>query len=185
MSEGRGPASYQDVLNAPDDRIAEIVSGELFLSPRPAIRHARISSILGGHLVPAFDSGISGPGGWWILFEPELHLGADVLVPDLAGWRRERLAALPDQAAMTVTPDWVCEVLSPATAAMDRERKLPLYAKYEVESAWLIDAKRRSLEVYVRESGGWRVAAVHDDRVPLRAYPFDAVAIDLRALWID
>ena len=185
MERVKRRATYEDVLAAPDDRIAEIVDGDLFLSPRPAIRHSRISSVLGGEIIQAFDRGRSGPGGWWILDEPELHLGNDVLVPDLAGWRRNRLSALPDEPAIRVAPDWVCEVLSPATAVLDRERKLPLYARHEVESAWLIDSRTRSLELYVRETGGWRTAAVYDDREPVRAFPFDAIVIDLRTLWID
>jgi Uma2 family endonuclease len=111
----RKPATYADVLAAPDHVVAEILDGELHLSPRPAPRHAAASSGLGGALHGPFDRGRGGPGGWRILDEPELHLGADVVVPDLAGWRRTRLPRLPDEAYFTLAPDWICEVVSPST----------------------------------------------------------------------
>jgi Uma2 family endonuclease len=119
-------ATYEDVLSAPENKVAEILDGELFLSPRPSPRHSVASSYLRGALVP-FD-GQEGPGGWWILFEPELHFGEDVVVPDLGGWRRERLPAIPDTAFFSLAPDWVCEVLSPSTERIDRGRKLRIYA---------------------------------------------------------
>ena len=122
-------ATYEDVLNAPENKVAEILDGELFLSPRPAPRHAAAASSLGGRVGGPFDGGIGGPGGWWILDEPELHFGEHVLVPDLAGWRRERMPAIPDVAFFTLAPDWVCEVLSPSTARIDRGEKLPIYAR--------------------------------------------------------
>ena len=132
-------ATYDDVLNAPENMVAEILDGELILSPRPAPRHAVASSALVGLLHPAFDRGRGGPGGWWILGEPELHFGEQVLVPDLAGWRRERMAALPDEAFFSLAPDWVCEVLSPSTERIDRSRKLGTYAGAKVAHAWLVN----------------------------------------------
>lgn len=121
-------ATYEELCQVPDHLIAQIIHGQLVTLPRPAPKHARASSIMGGKLVPSYDEGQGGPGGWWILFEPELHLGLDILVPDLAGWRRERMPALPETAWFERSPDWVCEVLSPSTVRLDRVDKLPIYA---------------------------------------------------------
>src|SRR2546430_2105276 len=107
------PATYEDLIRVPDGKVAEILDGELYATPRPAARHTRVASALGFEIGPPFDAGRGGPGGWWILDEPELHLRADVVVPDLAGWRRERLTISGDPAAFTVVPDWICEVISP------------------------------------------------------------------------
>ncbi|MDE0716579.1 MAG: Uma2 family endonuclease, partial [Rhodospirillaceae bacterium] len=109
------PATYQDVIDAPAHMVAEVVEGALHTHPRPAMPHARASSVLGGKIGDPFDFGEGGPGGWWIVFEPELHLGEDIVVPDIAGWRRARMAEFPDTAFVTLAPDWVCEVLSPST----------------------------------------------------------------------
>lgn len=133
-------ATYEDLLGVPAHFVAEIVNGRLVTHPRPAPRHLRASSSLGGTLDGPFDKGRGGPGGWWILDEPELHLGPHVLVPDLAGWRRTRLPALPEAAWFELAPDWVCEVLSPGTAADDRAEKLPIYAEYDTENLSLIVA---------------------------------------------
>src|SRR5437899_1722623 len=145
--------TYDDLLQVPPHRVAEIVDGDLHVSPRPASRHALAASVLWGDLGPPFHHGRGGPGGWWLLFEPELHLGEDVLVPDLAGWRRERMATLRNVAAFTQAPDWVGEVVSPATAAIDRGRKLHIYAREGVDNLWLVDPLARTLEVYRLESG--------------------------------
>ena len=134
-------ATYEDVLNAPENKVAEILDGELVLSPRPALRHSAASSQLGAAIGSAFDRRAGdpgGPGGWRILDEPELHLGEHVVVPDLAGWRRERLPVVPDDPFTSLAPDWVCEVLSPSTERIDRGRKLRIYAEAGVAHAWLV-----------------------------------------------
>ncbi len=136
---GMKRATYEDVLNAPENKVAEILDGELFLSPRPAPRHAVAAVGCSGALGRPFDDGVGGPGGWWILDEPELHFGEQVVVPDLAGWRRERLPAMPDEAFFSLAPDWVCEVLSPSTERIDRGRKLRIYAEAGVAHAWLVN----------------------------------------------
>lgn len=123
MSKGpRRRATYDDVLNAPEHKIAEIIDGELFISSMPVPINALAATCLGGHLGPAFSLGRDGPGGWWILHKPELHFGEDVLVPDLVGWRRERMPEVPDVPFFTLAPDWVCEVLSPSTERLDRKK---------------------------------------------------------------
>ena len=141
-------ATYDDVLNAPDNKVAEILDGELFLSPRPAPRHALATSRLLSFLGDPFDQGRGGPGGWWILVEPELHFGKHVVVPDIAGWRRERMPSVPDVAWLALAPDWICEVLSPSTARIDRARKLRIYAEAGVAHAWLVDPIQRTIEVF-------------------------------------
>ena len=132
-------ATYEDLLQVPEHLVAEIVNGRLVTHPRPAPRHLRASSRLGGELDGPFDQGRGGPGGWWILDEPELHLGPQVLVPDLAGWQRERMPSLPETAWFELAPDWVCEVMSPSTARIDRVEKLPIYAAAGVGHVWHID----------------------------------------------
>jgi Uma2 family endonuclease len=177
------PATYDDLLKVPDHLVAEILDGELHASPRPAPRHARASSGLNGQLHGPFDSGRGGPGGWWILFEPELHLGADVVVPDVAGWRRKRLPALPEQAYFSLAPDWVCEVISPSTASMDRVKKLSIYARERVSHAWLADPIARTLEILRLETGRWTIVSTSADLAVVRAEPFDAIELDLSLLW--
>jgi Uma2 family endonuclease len=180
----RRAATYEDLLKAPEHLVAEIIDGELITSPRPASRHARASSILGGKLVPPFDEGSGGPGGWWIVFEPELHLGSDVLVPDLAGWRRERMPLFPDAAWFDLAPDWVCEVVSASTGRVDRVRKMPKYAANEVAYVWLIDPAAQTLEVFRLDSGAWVLVATHGGDETVRAQPFEAIEIRLGSLWI-
>lgn len=176
-------ATYDDVLAAPDHLIAEIVDGVLHTSPRPAGPHALVMSVLGGDLSGPFHRGRGGPGGWWIIVEPELHLGDEVLVPDIAGWRRERLPEWPRTAAVELAPDWVCEVLSPSTARHDRIAKLPVYAREGVGHAWLIDPELRTLEVYRRHEDHWLLVATRADEAIVRAEPFEAIELELAAWW--
>jgi Uma2 family endonuclease len=181
-------ATYEDVLNAPENMVAEILDGELVLSPRPAPRHAAASSGLGMALGNPFHRGVGGPGGWWILDEPELHFGEQVLVPDLAGWRRERMGGIPDEAFFTLAPDWVCEVLSPSTERLDRGRKLRIYAAARVGHAWLVQPAFRTLEVLRLREGSWTILAVHADSEIVRAEPFEAIEaieLELAPLWAD
>ncbi len=179
------PATYDDLCLVPDHMVAEIADGELHVSPRPALRHAHAASRLGSTLGPPFDQGRGGPGGWIILDEPELHLGRDVLVPDLAGWRRTRLPSLPDTAAMSLAPDWICEVVSPSTASLDRTKKLAIYAREGVRHAWLVDPIARTLEVLRLENGRWTIVSVREGQDIVRAEPFSEIDLELQALWPD
>jgi Uma2 family endonuclease len=184
-------ATYADLEAVPANKVAELIRGTLHVMPRPASRHARTSSVLGIELGGPFDRGRGGPGGWWILDEPELHFpdptapGAiDALVPDLAGWRRERMLKVPDVAAFTLAPDWICEVLSKSTEGVDREEKMPIYAREGVRHAWLIDPIAKTLEVYTLDAGGrWGALVNHGSAEIVRAVPFDAIGLDLSALW--
>ena len=176
-------ATYQDVLDAPPHRIAEIVDGVLYTSPRPAMPHALATSSLGNDLSNPFQFGRGGPGGWWIIFEPELHFGEDILVPDLAGWRRERMADFPDGAYSTLAPDWVCEVLSPSTRRLDLLGKRPIYAREGVAHMWVVDPKDRTLEAFELRDEQWVLIATAKDDDPVQIRPFEAVTFSLGDLW--
>jgi Uma2 family endonuclease len=176
-------ATYDDLVRVPEHYVAEMFDGELYASRRPAMPHARAASVLGVKLGEPFDVGHNGPGGWLILDEPELHFGNDVLVPDLAGWRRERLPSVPNDAYLTLAPDWICEVVSPSTESIDRGKKLRIYAREGVTHAWLVDPLRRSLEVLALEGARLEPIAEHHGDSIIRARPFDAVELELRALW--
>ncbi len=177
-------ATYEDLLALPDDVVGQIIEGELHATPRPAIGHQLSVSMLGSVLGLPFDLGRGGPGGWWMLDGPEVHLGRNVLVPDLAGWRRERLPALPRDAFFTLAPDWVCEVLSPATARIDRLKKLAIYAREGVEHAWLVDPALETLEVFRRQAEAWLLVLTAGGDDVVRAEPFDAIELTLTGLWI-
>ena len=177
------PATYEDILRLPENVVGEIIDGELIVSPRPASRPALASSLIGGEVAGPFHWGRGGPGGWVILDEPELHLGAQVLVPDLAGWRRERMPTYPDAAWFALAPDWVCEVLSPSTAVVDRTRKQNIYREHGVPWLWFVDPAARTIEVLNRAEHGWMVAGTFGGEGEKRIPPFDAVAIDIGALW--
>ncbi|MBK7579713.1 MAG: Uma2 family endonuclease [Myxococcales bacterium] len=179
----KNQATYQDVLDAPEHMVAEVLNGELHTHPRPAGPHAEAASVLGMDIGGPFHRGRGGPGGWIILYEPELHLGIDILVPDLGGWRRERLPAVPDAPYFELAPDWACEVLSPATALVDRRRKLPIYAREQVRHLWLVDPRAKSVEVFRLDADTYRLVAVHGDCDVVRIEPFEAVELSLSALW--
>jgi Uma2 family endonuclease len=181
----RKRATYGDVLAAPEHMVAEVIDGELYMQPRPAMLHAGAASVLGGELMGPFHRGRGGPGGWIILDEPELHLGSepDIVVPDLAGWRRARLPETPDAPFITLAPDWVCEVVSPGTARVDRGRKRRLYARDAVAWLWFVDPLAKTLEVFKLESGLWVEVATFEADAVVRAQPFDAIELELGALW--
>lgn len=181
-------ATYQDVLDAPEHLVAEIIDGELVLSPRPAAPHTVAATALGEELGPPFKRGRGGPGGWILLDEPELHIGHHVLVPDLGGWRRTTMDTVAHEPYFTVRPDWVCEVLSPGTERRDRADKLPIYAAAGVSHAWLVNPLQRTLEVIrlsIEQPGRWITLGVFRDDAKVRAEAFDAIELDLSILWAD
>ncbi|MDS4068389.1 MAG: Uma2 family endonuclease, partial [Candidatus Competibacter sp.] len=163
IATARKFAIYEDLFDLPDNVVGEIIHGQLIAHPRPAPKHLVASSAIGDELVGPFQKGRGGPGGWWILDEPELHLGPHILVPDLAGWRRERLPAMPETAYFTLPPDWICEVLSPGTARTDRADKMPIYAEYGVSFLWLIDPALQTLEAFVLRDGHWLLERVYQE----------------------
>ncbi len=170
-------ATYQDVLDAPPHMVAEILDGDLSLQPRPAAPHAFAASGMGFDLGNPFQRGRGGPGGWWIVFEPELHLDSDVVVPDLAGWRQERMPVFPDGNWFDVVPDWVCEVPSPSTRRIDLVQKARIYARRGVPWLWFVDPLDRIVEVRRLLEGRWVVEATVDDEEAHRLPPFDAIEL--------
>ncbi|MBN9162176.1 MAG: hypothetical protein BGO98_11070 [Myxococcales bacterium 68-20] len=176
-------ATYEELLQVPEHLVAEIIDGVLRTHPRPASLHARASSRLGAELDGPFDRGRGGPGGWIFLDEPELHLRGDILVPDIAGWRRTRMPELPDAAAFELPPDWVCEVLSPSTAPTDRAEKMPVYAREGVAYVWLVDPIARTLEAFSLDAGRWVVVGTWRDEARVRVAPFAEHELSLADLW--
>jgi len=176
-------ATYQDVLDAPAHRVAEIVDGTLYISPRPPTLQALAKTCLSAGLGNAFDRGRGGPGGWWILHEPELHLGEDILVPDVTGWRRERLERLPETWDAVIAPDWVCETVSDSTRWLDLHEKRPIYAREGISHLWLVDPTDRALEAFELREGRWVLLATAKDDEPVSIRPFDAITFNLGDLW--
>ncbi|MBL9028087.1 MAG: Uma2 family endonuclease [Myxococcales bacterium] len=176
-------ATLADLEALPPHVVGEILFGVLHVFPRPRVRHGRATSRLGARLGPPFDEGDGGPGGWILLDEPELHLADDVLVPDLAGWRRERMPELPDVAFFTQAPDWICEALSPATRTYDLTDKRAIYHRERVGHLWLVDPDARTLEVQRHESAGYLTVGSWRDDAIVSAEPFAEIALPLASLW--
>ncbi|ATB28570.1 Uma2 family endonuclease [Melittangium boletus] len=166
----------------PPHVVGEILGGQLIVSPRPASPHSAASFALSVELGGPFQKGRDGPGGWWYFTEPELHLGPDVLVPDLAGWRRSRMPVRVPVPHFTLAPDWVCEVLSPSTARIDRTLKKQRYAREGVEYVWLVDPMLRTLEVLRWHEGQWLERGAWSGHERVRAEPFEALELPLEAL---
>jgi Uma2 family endonuclease len=177
------PATYADLEALPSNLVGEIVRGVLYANPRPAFPHAAAATAISEEIGPPFKRGKGGPGGWVILYEPELHLSSDVLVPDLAGWRRERMPEMPQTAFTTLAPDWACEVLSPSTHKLDRSEKLPVYAREGISHVWLVDPIEQYLEVLRLDGPTYRIVATFAADARVRAEPFDAIELDLAVLW--
>lgn len=186
QDKGKKPVSYGDIEALPPGWVGEIVAGELHASPRPAVGYLRVTTRLSAVLATQVEQTPTGPGDWWFLREPELHFEPHVVVPDVAGWRRERVAEPtdPEQPWLTAAPDWLCEVVSPATRTLDRVRKLPVYHREGVQHAWLIDPVRRTLEVYGRGKNGWVRTGLYGGNTVIREAPFEAISLDLGLLWL-
>lgn len=180
------PATYDDIRKLPDNVVGEIIEGELLVSPRPSAKHAVATTRLISEIEGPFSSGKGGgPGGWWILVESELHLHNNVFVPDLAGWKKERMPRIPDVEFFDLVPDWICEVLSPSNARLDRTKKVPKYAEVGVKYLWLIDPIAMTLEVFRLEAGRWVLLQTFSEKDKFRAEPFEAMEFDLSSLWGD
>jgi Uma2 family endonuclease len=176
-------ASYDELLKLPSHVVGEILDGEMHATPRPRLRHARSAWKLTASLDGPFDRGAGGPGGWLFLAEPELHLGPNVVVPDLAGWRREQLPDLPDEAFLTLAPHWVCEITSPSTQRIDCGVKMDIYLREHAHHVWLLDPIERLVEVFHRSDRAWVRLGSWTGGMPARLEPFDAIELDLDAVW--
>ncbi|NJM12500.1 MAG: Uma2 family endonuclease [Synechococcaceae cyanobacterium SM1_2_3] len=181
------PTLYQQLEALPPNVTGEIINGRLYAQPRPASPHTLAGSGLGSDLYSAYHRGRGGPGGWWILDEPEIHFIRDteVLVPDIAGWRRQRMPRLPRDHRFEIAPDWVCEILSPSTAKTDRVIKMPVYAHYGVTYLWLVDPLAHTLEAFALRDGQWAVIGLFQDRDVVKVEPFHEMALELAGLWIE
>jgi len=180
-------ATYEDLLRLPDDVRGEVLSGRVVTAPAPMPKHSKAQRALGSFIGRPFDDddGHGGPGGWWIFVEVDIALGAhDIVRPDLAGWRRERLVDPAEQRPITVVPDWVCEILSPSTAARDKVQKRALYGEAGVLHYWIVDVDARTLEAFTLESGRWVLTGSYDDASTAAIPPFDAVALDVGRLFL-
>jgi Uma2 family endonuclease len=187
MAVPKRRATYEDLMQVPDTKVAEIIDGELIVSPRPASPHANAAAGIGADALRFHGPAGSdpGPGGWWILPEPEMHFGDDVLVPDWAGWRRERLPVLENVPFFTLAPDWVCEIVSPSTGRIDRSRRMRHYAADGVAHLWLVDPLQQTLEVYRIEAGRWVVVGTHGGAEVVRPEPFEAIEMRLGRWWLS
>jgi Uma2 family endonuclease len=179
-----GTATYADIEALPENVVGELIDGVLYTQARPRGGHGVAAMSLGTELSTPFQRGRGGPGGWIILPEPELHLGPrpNVLVPDLAGWHRDRLPTV-DVVGFEVVPDWCCEILSESTRAHDRVRKIPIYARERVSHVWLVDPVVHTLEVLRLDGDGYRLVLTAEGDAPVRAEPFDAIELELGLLW--
>jgi Uma2 family endonuclease len=179
------PATYQDLMDAPAGLVGELIHGSLYLFPRPKGRHIAAASRLGSIIGPPFDFGDHGPGGWRILIEPEVHfvLDREVAVPDLAGWRRNRMPELPDDHRFRIVPDWICEVLSPSSEQHDRVTKRALYGQFGVAWYWLLDPKAQTLEALALANGDWHLVGRFQGDDLVQAEPFAACPFPLKKLF--
>jgi Uma2 family endonuclease len=177
------PATYADLEALPPNMAGEIIFGVLHAHPRPTPRHGVAAGELQLEVGTPFGRGRGGPGGWIFLPEPELHLGPHVVVPDIAGWKRERLTPFPTTAYIEAPPDWLCEVLSPSTQKIDRTDKLVVYATFGVGHCWYVDPIARTLEVLALTDGKWLLAATFKDAEPVTAPPFEVHTFPLDVLW--
>ncbi len=180
-------ADYADLYSIPENMIGEIIDGELYAMPRPSPRHCNTASSLGIIIGYYYKIGMNGGiGGWWILDKPGIHfsdLKEDIMVPDISGWKKEKMPELPAETYFSVTPDWICEILSPATAAHDRKKKLPKYAKFGVSYFWIVDPANRTVEILKLKNGEYSVSAVYCEDDKMKAEPFTEILIDLKNIW--
>jgi len=186
VAEPKRRATYEDLMQVPDTKVAEIIDGELVVSPRPASPHTHAATIMGVDVAGPFHrdpADPAGPGGWWLGLEPELHFGDDVLVPDWAGWRRTRMPVFPNVAYFTLAPDWICEVISPSTGRIDRTKKMRIYAREGVAHLWLVDPLVQTVEVYRLDAGRWIVVGTHVADEVARIEPFAEVDMHLARWW--
>ena len=174
---------YSELEALPEHLVGEIVNGQLFEHPRPSGLHGVAASTLGSDIHQSFHRGRGGPGGWWILDEPELHLNGDVVVPDIAGWRRTTMPDIPTDHRFVVPPDWICEVLSPSNASHDRIVKMPIYANAGIKHVWVVDPLMKTQEVFELHNQRWTLHSGYKDDDEIKAPPFEEVSFELAALW--
>jgi Uma2 family endonuclease len=181
----RRPATWEELLATPDDgRIYEVLAGNLEAQPRPRPSHGRTQALLAGELSGPFDRGRGGPGGWWLVIEPDVELDAhNIVAPDIAGWRRERMPVFTDERPIAVRPDWICEVVSPSNRRRDRGPKADLYQRVGVPHYWILDSEERTLEAFENRSAAWVRLGAWSDGDSARIPPFDAISLEVGGLF--
>jgi len=186
MEPAKRRAIYEDLYNIPENMTGEIIDGELIVTPRPSRRHVYSASALDKKIGTPYQFGEGGgPGGWIILVEPEIGLGEHTMVPDLAGWREERYPEEEPHNWISVTPDWLCEVLSPGTIHKDKVKKMPIYAQHGIPYFWLIDPIAKTLDAFRLESGRWLLLESYAEDASVRIEPFAEIEFNLRDLWYE
>lgn len=177
------PATYADLEALPETVVGEIIDGTLYTHPRPRIEHTDAAGGLLEELRSRFQRGRGGPGGWWIQMEPGIELeGSPEFIPDLAGWRRERVPQMP-RGRWNLVPDWACEILSPSTRGYDQRIKRPFYARIGIQHLWFVDLDVRTLTISKLVDGHWLEVGVYGDDDIIRAEPFEAFELNLGELW--
>jgi Uma2 family endonuclease len=179
----RKPATYADLLALPATMVGEIIGGRLHAQPRPRAGHGAAGGALGSIVTGSYQFGRGGPGGWLFIDEPELHLGRDIVVPDIAGWRTERIDFTAETVGITTAPDWVCEVLSPTTEKLDRGPKRAIYGAAGVGHLWLLDPRARLLEAFANVNGQWLLIGVASSNDEVALAPFEAAPFALGLLF--
>jgi Uma2 family endonuclease len=183
----RDPATYADLLKLPDAVRAQILSGQIITAPAPLPSHSKVQGAVRRFVGGPFDDddGHGGPGGWWIFVEVDVQLDVhNVVRPDLAGWRRARLPDPGEQRPISITPDWVCEVLSPSSVAYDRVTKSRLYAANGIRHYWIIDVDARTLEAFELVEQRWVLAGSYDEDALVRVAPFVEVELPVGRLFL-
>lgn len=181
----RKQATYEDLYSIPENMTGEIIDGELFVTPRPSRKHGLCATALGAAVTAPYQFGQGGgPGGWVFIIEPEIGLGQDILVPDLAGWKRELFPFQEQVNWISVAPNWVSEILSPSTSRSDKVKKMPIYARHGVEHIWLIDPVAMSVDAFRLESGRWFLLGSFAQDDKMRIEPFQEIEINLGDLWV-
>lgn len=174
-------ANGDDLCALPEHFVAELIDGDLYASDQPSALHAFVRSGLAIALIGESRKGSL--TDWYVAHRPEHHLAGNVLVPDVGAWRRAPGFRLPEAWQDAPPPDWVCEVLDPTSEAVDRHKKLPIYARAGVNHAWIVTPETRTIEVLRRVRGNWVLVAAHVGNTPVRAEPFDAVELDPTEWW--
>ncbi len=176
-------ATYADIEALPPHVVGELLYGSLVTHPRPMLAHAKAQISLAYELEGPFHRGKGGPGGWIFLAEPQLRLGSHIAVPDIAGWRSERLVPFPKNASVDIAPDWICEILSDSTERYDRSEKRRIYGEQGVQYLWLLDPRSRVLECFTLVSKHWMLTHTFNISSPVSAPPFSEISFDLEPIF--
>lgn len=184
MQRLQTPDLYNQLTELPENLTGEILNGQLYTNPRPSGKHVSVATNLSIDIGSPYQRGKGGPGGWRILVEPEVHfvLDTEVVVPDVAGWRKERLPEVPESHKFMVVPDWVCEIYSPSSENIDRKIKMPLYARFGVSYLWMVHPIQQTLEAFKLHNGNWQLQGAFENKDEICVEPFESISIKMHEL---